>query len=187
MVDVKASAPGILGKILVRSIQPAAHTHLTSQQTPDGTSHVPVESMIAIVARDASELSAIQSQSLAPTPPPFSPTPIPPSSPRYPDTHYKLPLMSPRTPTMSPRTPSLFEMHTMGMGHRSAHIGGPRGARPANLNLGQTLEDAPRSPRTPLALNEGGDPSGDVDTPVTPAPAVRFMFHGPLPTFANVL
>ncbi|KAJ3543951.1 hypothetical protein NMY22_g2954 [Coprinellus aureogranulatus] len=90
MVDVEASAPGILGKIL----------------TPDGTSHVPVESMIAIVARDTSELSAIQSQSLAPTPPPFSPTPIPPSSPRYPDTHYKLPMMSPHTPTLSPRTPS---------------------------------------------------------------------------------
>ncbi|KAF5324730.1 hypothetical protein D9611_004301 [Ephemerocybe angulata] len=131
MVDVEAAAPGILGKIL----------------TPDGTSHVPVEAVIALVARDLSELATIQTQSLAPTPPPFSPTPYPPSASLASPNR---PMMSPRTPTMSPRTPSLFEMHAMGYGHRSAQLGargistGPRSPvlRPAPL----TLDDAPRSP-----------------------------------------
>lgn len=128
--DVEACSPGIMGKIL----------------TPDGT--VPVEAVIAIVARDATELAAIQSQSVAPTPPPFISTPAPPSTsipssaslssatptgsssgtPRH--TDFKMTsrmTLSPRTP----RTPSLFEMHTMGHGQRSvasvrsAHVGGP--------------------------------------------------------------
>ncbi|EAU88193.2 hypothetical protein CC1G_03865 [Coprinopsis cinerea okayama7 len=131
--DVEACSPGIMGKIL----------------TPDGTDHVPVEAIIAIVARDAAELASIQAQALAPTPPPFVSTPPPPSaslssaslfnstaspstttaggsSPRHPE--FKLPaMMSPRTP----RTPSLFEKHAMGYGQRSAHIGGPRGVPPS--------------------------------------------------------
>ncbi|KAJ2930071.1 hypothetical protein H1R20_g7001, partial [Candolleomyces eurysporus] len=146
MVDVEASCPGIIGKIL----------------TPDGTTNVPVESFIAIVAKDASELAAIQNQSLAPTPPPFTHTPSPPSaslSPRMPD--LKLPLMSPRTPTMSPRTPSLFEMHTMGYGHRSAHIGGPRGSMLNSPSI--SLDEAPKSPRAPRE-------ESNCNTPVTSRP-----------------
>ncbi|TFK27432.1 single hybrid motif-containing protein [Coprinopsis marcescibilis] len=129
MVDVEACSPGIMGKIL----------------TPDGTDHVPVEAVIAIVARDKTELAAIQTQSLAPTPPPFISTPGPPStsvSPRHTE-FSKPPLMPPRTP----RTPSLYEMHSMGYGHRSIHVGGPRGSanRPSTPSL--DLPPCP-SPRT---------------------------------------
>lgn len=116
MIDVEAHSPGILGKILL----------------PDGTTNVPVEQVIALVAKDMSELAVLQSSS-TPTLPSFNTIPaLSPlmrsiTSPRHLD-QFKLPLMSPRTPTLSPRTPSLFEMHTMGHGFRSAHIGRPRGA-----------------------------------------------------------
>jgi len=119
-VDVEACNSGILGKIIM----------------PDGTPNVPIEQIIALVARDANELAIIQGQSTAPIPPRYNPIPAPPSSPistpLYRD--QLRPLSSPRTPTMSPRTPSLFEMQTMGYGHRSAHVGGPRVGRP-RLNL----------------------------------------------------
>ncbi|KAF8810094.1 single hybrid motif-containing protein [Phlegmacium glaucopus] len=118
MIDVEAHSPGILGKILL----------------PDGTTNVPVEQVIALVAKDMSELAALQS-STTPTLTSFNTIPaLNPlagaiTSPRQLD-QFKLPLMSPRTPTLSPRTPSLFEMHTMGYGFRNAHVGGPRGAAP---------------------------------------------------------
>jgi len=149
-IDVEAQSPGILGKILM----------------PDGTTNVPVEQVIALVARDSSELAVLQNQSSVPAPPPFNLLPMPPStsanpastpnglsSPRPLD-QFKLPLSSPRTPTMSPRTPSLFEMHTMGHGHRSVHMGGPRGKVPRLEALPNTAErslDVPPcpSPRTP--------------------------------------
>jgi len=101
-IDVEAQCPGILGKILM----------------PDGTSNVPVEQVIALVARDMSELALLHNQSSLKLS-------IPPTSPRHLD-QFSKPLSSPRTPTTTPRTPSLFEMHTMGYGHRSVHVGGRR-------------------------------------------------------------
>jgi len=119
MIDVEAQCPGILGKILM----------------PDGTSNIPVEQVIALVARDMNELAVLQNQSSLPIPPAFNSLPAPPSStvssPRHLD-QFK-PLSSPCKPTMSPRTPSLFEMHTMGYSQRSAHVGGPRGTLPKPL------------------------------------------------------
>lgn len=163
MVDVEASAPGIMGKIL----------------TPDGTTHVPVEAVIALVARDLSELSAIQSQSLAPTPPPFSSTPNPPSATLSSPSR-------PRTPTPGGntmgRTPSLFEMHTMGYGQRSIHVGGgSRGmsstalGSPVPWPVTPTLDEAPNTPvpgssRMMSTQNNyyGSEPS----TPMPPKSAV---------------
>ncbi|KAF8968347.1 hypothetical protein BDZ97DRAFT_1755386 [Flammula alnicola] len=140
-IDVEACSPGILGKILM----------------PDGTPNVPVEQVIALVARDMNELALLQNQSTVPAPPLYNPIPAPPSSslssPRHLD-HFK-PLSSPRTPTMSPRTPSLFEMQTMGCGHRSVHAGGPRGTVARLESVGQ------------------GSPSPCVDVPPCPSPRIR--------------
>jgi len=111
MIDVEAHSPGILGKILL----------------PDGTTNVPVEQVIALVAKDMSELAILQSSSV-PTLPSSDAVPAPSlpmktiTSPKHLD-QVQLSLMS-------PRTPSLFEMHTMGYGFRSTHVGGPRGAAP---------------------------------------------------------
>jgi len=109
---------------------------------PDGTSGIPVEQVIALVARDMDELALLQMQGTVPTPPPFNPIPAPPSaslqSPRHHEPFNPL-LPSPRTPLFSPRTPSLFEKHTMGYGYRSAHVGGPR--------------DAPLTPRRDTSFN----------------------------------
>jgi pyruvate dehydrogenase E2 component (dihydrolipoamide acetyltransferase) len=146
MIDVEAHTPGILGKILM----------------PDGTSGVPVEQVIALVARDMDELALIQKQGNVPTPPPFNPVPAPPSaslpSPRHHE-HFN-PLSSPRTPSFSPRTPSLFEMHTMGYGHRSAHVGGPRGAPP--------------TPRFDTVTQEASSSYG-VDVPPSPSPSIHLQ------------
>ncbi|TFK34833.1 single hybrid motif-containing protein [Crucibulum laeve] len=107
MIDVEAHSPGILGKILM----------------PDGTTNVPVEQIIALVARTPEELATLQTQHLAPSPPPLNPIPSAPSmsmspfSPR--PTDQFRPMLTPR----SPRTPSLFELQSMGMGHRT--IGSP--------------------------------------------------------------
>jgi len=153
-VDVEAQCPGILGKIL----------------TPDGTSNVPVEQVIALVAKDVNELAMIQKQSLdtldlkTPVTPSFN-LPTSPSnslsysmsmsslsSPRHFD-QYK-PLSSPKTPTTSPRTPSLFEMHNMGYGHRSAHVGGPRGRVPTPLETpNQDIEVPPCPSPAPLTTS----------------------------------
>ncbi|KIK54482.1 hypothetical protein GYMLUDRAFT_900231 [Collybiopsis luxurians FD-317 M1] len=58
-LDVQAEMPGILGKILI----------------PDGTSNVPVEQVLATVARDSQELSRLRPPPprLRPVPPPLSP------------------------------------------------------------------------------------------------------------------
>jgi len=110
MIDVEAQCPGILGKILM----------------PDGTSNVPVEQVIALVARDTNELALLQNQHIN-----TGGNTSGPASPRSPrlvsQFTFNKPLSPPRTPIMTPRTLSLFEMHTMGYGHRSAHVGGPRG------------------------------------------------------------
>lgn len=161
--DVEACSPGIMGKIL----------------TPDGTNHVPVEAIIAVVARNPEELASIQTQSIAPTPPPFIHTPAFPSAsliqgassatPRQFD--FKLPaMMSPRTPTMSPRTPSLFEKQMMGYGHRSAHVGGPRGApkSPSALRLDLPPNSpCPASPGTQAEMESGFSTPGTAHTPLS--------------------
>jgi len=143
-IDVEAHTPGILGKILM----------------PDGTSGVPVEQVIALVARDMDELALLQMQGNVPTPPPFNPIPAPPSaslsSPRL---HEPFNLLSsPRTPSFSPRTPSLFEKHTMGYGHRSAHVGGPR--------------DAPLTPRLVVQDASSFD---RIDIPPCPSPSTHLQ------------
>lgn len=128
-------------------------------QMPDGTSGVPVEQVIALVARDMDELALLQKQGNVPTPPPFNSIPVPPSaslpSPRHHE-HFN-PLSSPRTPSFSPRTPSLFEMHTMGYGHRSAHVGGPRGA--------------PLTPRIDVITPDASAFYG-IDVPPCPSPSI---------------
>ncbi|KAF5360508.1 hypothetical protein D9756_004884 [Leucocoprinus leucothites] len=57
MIDVEAQSPGILGKIIL----------------PDGTTNVPIEQVIALVARDEQELATLQSMKVdLPTPPPLN-------------------------------------------------------------------------------------------------------------------
>ncbi|KAF9036587.1 hypothetical protein BJ165DRAFT_1408687 [Panaeolus papilionaceus] len=138
-IDVQAEKPGIIGKILV----------------PDGTTNVPIEQIIAIVAKDSSELPLIQgslhlppamSSVTGPPVPPYNPIPTPPSlslkSPRGMEPS-RIPLASPRSPTRSmsrsPRTPSLFEMHTMGYGARSLHLGSSRRLRPDRARRASTM------------------------------------------------
>jgi len=119
-IDVEAHSPGILGKILL----------------PDGTTNVPVEQVIALVAKDMSELSALQrlSTPILPsfesfhTTPPSSPRTI--NSPKYLDQFNASLLLPRKTPALSSRAPSLFEMQTMGYGFRGAHIGYPYGVTP---------------------------------------------------------
>ena len=90
---------------------------------PDGTTNVPVEQEIALVATTPQELAQLLTSDL--DAPPYNPIPTPPSTPRLLD--QIKPIMSSRSPTMSSRRPSLFEMHSMGYGQRSVHAGGPRG------------------------------------------------------------
>ena len=90
---------------------------------PDGTTNVPVEQEIALVATTPQELAQLLTSDL--DAPPYNPIPTPPSTPRLLD-QFK-PIMSSRSPTMSSRRPSLFEMHSMGYGQRSVHAGGPCG------------------------------------------------------------
>jgi len=145
-IDVEAHTPGILGKILM----------------PDGTSGIPVEQVIALVARDMDELALLQMQGNVPTPPPFNPIPAPPSASLQSPRHHEAfnPLSSPRTPLFSPRTPSLFEKHTMGYGHRSVHVGGPR--------------DAPLTPRRDIVAQD--TPSFNrVDVPPCLSPSIRLQ------------
>jgi len=163
MIDVEAHSPGILGKILL----------------PDGTTNVPVEQVIALVAKDTTELAALQSSSTPRllsfnTIPSLSPLSGTMASPRHLD-QFKLPLMSPRTPTLSPRTPSLFEMHTMGHGFRSAHVGGPRGMTP-RLDLGSmdaASEYCVDVPPCPSPRTQTQDPSTSISprTPLWPTSA----------------
>ncbi|KAH9484079.1 Pyruvate dehydrogenase protein X component, mitochondrial [Psilocybe cubensis] len=156
MVDVEAQCPGILGKILI----------------PDGTSNVPVEQLIALVARDTNELAVLQNQSNLPLPPALNSLPVPPStSASSPRQSFK-PLSSPRTPTMSSRTPSLFEMHTMGYGQRNAHIGGPRGTIPKPLeSLGLDTTSEIRVAMSPCLTPQwlASQTQTEVSSPFTPS------------------
>ncbi|KAJ7118828.1 single hybrid motif-containing protein [Mycena epipterygia] len=103
-LDIEAENPGILGKIL----------------WPDGSTNVPVEQVIALVAKTPQELARLQvpGQTQAPPPPP----PLTPAVQHQQHTnphsvnrsaarleHAKSPMM-PRVH----RTPSLFEMHDAG-------------------------------------------------------------------------
>lgn len=157
-VDVEAQCPGILGKILM----------------PDGTSNVPVEQVIALVARDTNELSLLQNQSSSdlsisptfnfPQTPSASKT-LSPTSPRHLG-QFNKPLSSPRTPTMTLRTPSLFEMHTMGYGHRSVHVGGPRGGTTVPDLISRDVDLAPcPSPR----IQQQKLQQEDLSVPLSPA------------------
>lgn len=115
-IDVEAHSPGILGKILL----------------PDGTTNVPVEQVIALVAKDMSELAALQRLSTPALPSFHTTTPLSPrtiNSTKLLD-HINASLLLPRkAPPLSSRTPSLFEMQTMGYGFRG-HIGCPHGVTP---------------------------------------------------------
>jgi len=113
-IDVEAHSPGILGKILL----------------PDGTTNVPVEQVIALVAKDMSELAALQRLSTSfHTTPPSSPSRTTTNSPKHLDQFNASLLLPRKTPALSSRTPSLFEMQTMGYGFR-AHLGSPHGVTP---------------------------------------------------------
>ncbi|PPQ67655.1 hypothetical protein CVT25_012683 [Psilocybe cyanescens] len=146
------------------------------QIIPDGTSNVPVEQLIALVARDMSELSVLQNQSNLPLPPALNSLPATPSSTVSSPRHFEQfkPLSSPRTPTMSPRTPSLFEMHTMGYGQRSAHVGGPRGTIPKPLeSLGLDVPSETRVAMSPCPTPQriSQQQQYEVSSPFTPSTA----------------
>jgi len=114
-IDVEAHSPGILGKILL----------------PDGTTNVPVEQVIALVAKDMSELAALQRLS-TPVLPSFHTIPPPVrtiNSPKHLD-QFNSSRMLPRMPSLSSRNPSLFEMQTMGYGFRAVHVGSSHGVTP---------------------------------------------------------
>jgi len=97
MIDVEAHSPGILGKIIL----------------PDGTKNVPVEQVIALVARDQQELAALQSADLnLPTPPPLSFIPSPPSATLDRAKRTRPP------PTNLPHTPSPPEVQAISRGPR---------------------------------------------------------------------
>jgi len=168
---------------------------------PDGTTNVPVEQVIALVARDPSELALLQSQTSAPVPPPINTLPTPPSisanptsnslsSPRLLDQFKLPPLASPRTPTMSPRTPSLFEMHSMGHGHRSLHVGRPRGQALklealSNATAAHKGPETPSvsSPRTPFGL---ATQQQEASTPMPPTPTTALWpISGGFQTLSN--
>jgi pyruvate/2-oxoglutarate dehydrogenase complex dihydrolipoamide acyltransferase (E2) component len=98
MIDVEAESPGILGKILL----------------PDGSTNVPVEKVIALVAKDDKELANLSAHAQAQVPtPPYNHVPLPPSC------VAPLPVENKNQPFFSPvlRSPSLFELHTMGDNH----------------------------------------------------------------------
>ncbi|KAF8869207.1 hypothetical protein CPB84DRAFT_1805090 [Gymnopilus junonius] len=92
---------------------------------PDGTSNIPIEQVIALVAQDSNELASLQASSFMrlSTSSTFnnatevaSPTAIfPLVSPRN-AMQPNLLLSSPRAPTIFARRLSLFEMHAMGYG-----------------------------------------------------------------------
>jgi len=149
-IDVEAHSPGILGKILL----------------PDGTTNVPVEQVIALVAIDMSEFAALQGLS-TPILPSFQ-TIIPPSSPHMKTNspkhidQFNTSLLLPRMPASSSRTPSLFEMQTtMGYGFRGAHIGRPHGVKPTLDSSEDAVTDAASSEHR------------RVDVPPCPSPRIK--------------
>lgn len=114
MIDVQAENPGIIGRILVSILgaKRCAPLLILPVQKPDGSTKVPVEQVIALVARDAEELAKLQSRSpeisshprppfLSPMPSPISPSFLPYPSPR---------MDTPRSPAHHhPRTTSHLE------------------------------------------------------------------------------
>jgi len=115
---------------------------------PDGTSNVPVEQVIALVAQDVQELASLQTPSTSSPSSYSSPAPSSPlASPRHP-AQFNIPLSSPRTPAMTTRRLSLFEMHTMGYGQRSLHASVPP---PTARILGS-------APRPSPAIQQQGSP-----------------------------
>ncbi|KAF5331098.1 hypothetical protein D9619_006038 [Psilocybe cf. subviscida] len=111
-LDVEACSPGILGKILM----------------PDGTSRVPIEQVIALVARDMEEYALLQSSGLH-----VQDTMLVPQHPRSPQilsssfSTSSMPMsnsMRSSSPSRTPRRLSLFEQQ-MQRGNRHAHVGGP--------------------------------------------------------------
>ena len=130
---------------------------------PDGTTNVPVEQVIALVAKDMSELAVLQRLS-TPIPPSFL-TPPPSSSPptrtnNSPKHHdqFNASLLLPRVPALSSRnTPSLFEMQTMGYGFRGAHIGCPHGVTP-RLDPSKGAVEVPPCPSPRIQSQDGSAP-----------------------------
>jgi len=148
-IDVEAHSPGILGKILL----------------PDGTTNVPVEQVIALVAKDLSELAALRR---FPTLPSFQTTPLLSprtiNSPKHLDQINASLLLPRKAPALSSRTPSLFEMQTMGYGFR-AHIGCPHGV----------------TPRIDSFKGEVNVSSSEYRVEVPPCPSPRIQKHDSLP------
>ncbi|KAJ3815411.1 hypothetical protein F5876DRAFT_72051 [Lentinula aff. lateritia] len=132
-LDVQAEMAGVLGKILVcdrdgfnQDTRPTSYP-----QIPDGTSNVPVEKVLAVVTRDAQELTRLRPPPprLRPIPPPLSrldvpPTPVRMSRSPYPEiptpisatSFYQLPSPAlPESPTSTPalRRPSLHHHHPL--------------------------------------------------------------------------
>ncbi|KAJ3838796.1 hypothetical protein F5878DRAFT_618480 [Lentinula raphanica] len=120
-LDVQAEMPGVLGEILI----------------PDGTSNVPVEQVLAVVARDAQELNRLRPPPprLRPVPPPLSPridvppTPVRASQSPYLEiptpisatSYFQVPSPRlPESPTSTPvlRRPSLHHHHPLSTASR---------------------------------------------------------------------
>ncbi|KXN88089.1 Dihydrolipoyllysine-residue acetyltransferase component of pyruvate dehydrogenase complex [Leucoagaricus sp. SymC.cos] len=100
MIDVEAHSPGILGKIIL----------------PDGTTNVPIEQVIALVARDEQELATLRSMKVElPTPPPLDPTASPSSASANSTSSGTQKWRPP--PLKTPRTP-FFEVNNMNRGFR---------------------------------------------------------------------
>ncbi|KAF9533556.1 hypothetical protein CPB83DRAFT_845467 [Crepidotus variabilis] len=184
-VDVEAQSDGILGKILM----------------PDGSTNVPVEQVIALVARNSNELTMIQngqqvpSPSMnVPTPPALNALPDPPSvsinpmslntnsSPR--NLHFSQ--SSPLTPTMaSSRTPSLFEKQTMsGYSYRTIHTS--KASRTAKLRvprleaLSRGIELSPStSPRVQESIPSPFQMQLQEDVATTPLPSTPLTARWP--------
>jgi len=128
IIDVEAESPGILGKILL----------------PDGSTNVPVEKVIALVAKDDKELANLSAhvQAHCVPAPPYNHVPSPPS--RVAPT--SLPVENQNQPFLSPslRSPSLFELHTMGDNHRRGMK--MKHGRPPSLSI------VPPSPQTATGM-----------------------------------
>jgi pyruvate/2-oxoglutarate dehydrogenase complex dihydrolipoamide acyltransferase (E2) component len=140
-LDVEACSPGILGKIL----------------TPDGTSRVPIEQVIALVARDMDEYALLQSSALH-----VQDTMLVTQHPRSTQTvssSFSSSSMSmsnsmrSSSPSRTPRRLSLFEQQ-MQRGNRHAHAGGPLASpstppRPLHSSPSSSMDPSPSAPPRP--------------------------------------
>jgi pyruvate dehydrogenase E2 component (dihydrolipoamide acetyltransferase) len=127
-LDVEACSPGILGKILM----------------PDGSSQVPIEQVIALVARDMDEYALLQSSALhvqdtALVSKHSRPSQTLASSFSFNPSSSSMTMHS-SSPSRTPRRLSLYEQQ-MQRGNRHAHVGGPL-ASPSVL----TMPSRPSSP-----------------------------------------